>query len=102
MPDFRQAGAPALQTKTAAELPLPIQLSPEAGHNPFPPIMQGWTDPHLLVWAFTTPMSGAGLGYGSTARILQDRQCYFDNFHIQKLRSAAITAIGALIQSGIV
>jgi hypothetical protein len=42
------------------------------------------------------------LGYGSAAPILQDRQCYFDNFHIQKLRSAAITASGALIQSGIV
>ena len=29
-------------------------------------------------------------------------EAYFDNLHIQKLRSAAITASGALIQSGIV
>jgi hypothetical protein len=31
-----------------------------------------------------------------------DFEAYFDNLHIQKLRSAAITASGALIQSGIV
>ena len=28
--------------------------------------------------------------------------CFFDNFHIQRLRNAAITTSGALIQSGIV
>jgi hypothetical protein len=47
-------------------------------------------------------MSGAGFAVRFSSSESQDRQCYFDNFHIQKLRSAAITASGALIQSGIV
>lgn len=39
---------------------------------------------------------------GSAAPIGKIEQSYFDNFHIQKLRSTAITAKGPLIQSGIV
>jgi hypothetical protein len=64
-----------------------------------------WIHRAILVWPKSlTPRSNVGAGFGVrfSSSESQDRQSYFDNFHIQKLRSAAITASGALIQSGIV